>query len=113
MGENDYLERNWSYTMYSRSEVGRPIGMLWGYKKLGIFNSDEEIASSPRQEGAIPGVYKYWDANGDGEVTYWDTQDMVEIGNPHPKFTWALTLGAEYRNFDLNILVTGAQDYDL
>ncbi|MDR1675749.1 MAG: TonB-dependent receptor [Tannerella sp.] len=112
MGENDYIERYSFYNMYNRSIVGHPIGMLWGYKVLGIFNSYEEIAASPLQEGAVPGVYKYWDANGDGVITY-DNKDMVETGNPHPKFTWALTLGAEYRNFDLNVLITGAQDYDL
>lgn len=100
------------YNCYNKSVVGRPIGMLYGYKCLGIFQSEEEIANSPKQEGAIPGVYKYWDANGDGEITY-DTQDMVEIGNPHPKFIWALTLGGDYKNFDFNILFTGAQDYDL
>ncbi|MDR2764659.1 MAG: hypothetical protein LBB90_06470, partial [Tannerella sp.] len=112
MGENDYIERYSFYNMYNRSIVGHPIGMLWGYKVLGIFNTEEEIANAPLQEGAVPGVYQYWDANGDGVITY-DNKDMVEIGNPHPKFNWALTLGAEYRNFDLNILITGAQDYDL
>ena len=111
-GENDYLETFNMYNCYNKSVVGRPIGMLYGYKCLGIFQSEEEIANSPKQEGAIPGVYKYWDANGDGEITY-DTQDMVEIGNPHPKFIWALTLGGDYKNFDFNILFTGAQDYDL
>jgi TonB-linked SusC/RagA family outer membrane protein len=113
MGENDYIERYDFYNIYNRSIVGHPIGMLWGYKMLGIFNSDEEIANSPLQEGAVPGVYKFWDANGDGEITYDNNKDMVEIGNPHPKFTWALTLAAEYRNFDLNVLITGAQNYDL
>ena len=111
-GENDYIENYNMYNIYNKTIVGRPIGMLYGYKCLGIFQSEEEIANSPKQEGAIPGVYKYWDANGDGEITY-DRQDMVEIGNPHPKFTWALTLGGDYKNFDLNILFTGAQDYDL
>lgn len=111
-GENDYIENFNFYNIYNRSVVGRPIGMLYGYKCLGIFNSEEEIANSPKQEGAIPGVYKYWDANGDNEITY-DREDMVEIGNPHPKFVWALTLGGNWRNFDFNVLFTGAQDYDL
>lgn len=111
-GENDYIENYNMYNIYNKTVVGKPIGMLYGYKCLGIFQSEEEIANSPKQEGAIPGVYKYWDANGDGEITY-DRQDMVEIGNPHPKFVWALTLGGDYKNFDLNILFTGAQNYDL
>jgi TonB-linked SusC/RagA family outer membrane protein len=112
MGENDYMENYNFYNYYNRSVVGEPIGMYYGYKMLGIFNTEEEIANSPKQDGAIPGVYKYWDADGNGEVTY-DALDMVVIGNPHPKFVWALTLAADYRNFDLNILFTGAQGYDL
>lgn len=111
-GENDYIENFNFYNIYNRSVVGQPIGMLYGYKWLGIFSSEEEIARSPIQEGAVPGVFKYLDANKDGEVTY-DREDMVEIGNPHPKFVWSLTLGADYKNFDLNILFTGAQKYDM
>lgn len=111
-GENDYLEYFNFYNIVNRSIVGKPIGMIYGFKCLGMFQTEEEIANSPKQEGAIPGVYKYWDANGDGEITY-DRQDMVEIGNPHPDFVWGLTLGAEYKNFDLNILFTGAQNYDM
>lgn len=111
-GENDYIETFNMYNFYNRSEVGRPMSMLYGYKMLGIFNTEEEIANWPTQEGAIPGVYKYWDANGDGEISY-DQADMVEIGNPHPKFVWGLTLAGDYKNFDLNILFNGAYGYDL
>jgi len=111
-GENDELWTGSFYGTHNRSVVGRPIGMITGFKVLGIFQTDEEIANSPTQDGAIPGVYKYWDANGDGVISY-DRQDMVEIGNPHPAFTWGLTLGADYKMFDLNILVTGAQNYDI
>lgn len=38
---------------------------------------------------------------------------MIEIGNPHPAFNWAMTLGADYKMFDLNVLFTGAQNYDV
>ena len=112
LGNSNVLEYFNFYNIYNRSIVGHPIGMLYGYKCLGIFQTEEEIANSPKQVGAIPGVYKYWDANDDGEVTY-DRQDMVEIGDPHPKFTWALTLGGTYKRVDVNVLFTGAQNYDL
>lgn len=111
-GENSYIENFDFYGIVNRSEVGKPMGMIYGFKCLGIFQNEEEIANSPKQEGAIPGVYKYWDANGDNEISY-DRQDMVEIGNPHPAFVWGLTLGGNYRNFDFNVLFTGAQNYDL
>jgi len=94
------------------SKVGQPISMLYGYKVLGIFQNQAEINSSPKQDGAVPGSYKMQDTNGDGIVTY-DTKDYVPIGNPWPKATWGLALGGDYKNFDLNILFTGEQKYDI
>ena len=111
-GENDEIWNGGFYSTYNVSKVGRPIGMLYGFKMIGIFNTDAEIAASPTQDGAIPGTYKYFDANGDGVISY-DQEDMIEIGNPHPAFNWALTLGADYKMFDLNVLFTGAENYDV
>lgn len=111
-GSNDEIRTGSFYGAYNVSRPGRPIGMLHGYKWLGIFNTEEEIDNHPTQDGAIPGTFKYADTNGDGVVSY-DTEDMVEIGNPHPKFVWGLNLGGDYKNFDLSVLITGAQDYDI
>lgn len=111
-GPNDALYYGGFYGGYNVQKVGRPIGMMYGYKKLGIFNTQEEIDKSPKQDGVIPGGMKFWDADGNGEVTY-DTKDMVEIGNPNPKFTWGYTIAADYKNFDINILFVGAHDFDV
>jgi TonB-dependent starch-binding outer membrane protein SusC len=112
LGENDEIRNGGFYSTYNVSVPGRPIGMFHGFRMLGIFDTEQEIDNAPTQDGAIPGVYIYEDTNGDGVISY-DTQDMVEIGNPHPDFVWGLTLGADYKNFDINVLVTGAQNYDL
>ncbi|MEJ7644574.1 MAG: TonB-dependent receptor [Chryseolinea sp.] len=117
-GGTDAIWRGDFYGGQNVSRVGRPIGMITGFEKIGIFNTEEEIAQSPTQDGAIPGVYKYLDANGDGKITYASTDvssggDMVEIGNPYPDFIWGLTLGADYKGFDVNVLFTGAQNYDI
>jgi TonB-linked SusC/RagA family outer membrane protein len=111
-GANDMLYYGSFYGGYNVQKVGRPIGMIYGYKKLGIFNTQDEINKSPKQDGVIPGGMKFWDANGDGEVTY-DTKDMVEIGNPNPAFTWAHTLAMDYNKFDFNVLLIGAQNFDI
>ncbi|HEX8041605.1 MAG TPA: SusC/RagA family TonB-linked outer membrane protein, partial [Chryseosolibacter sp.] len=111
-GETSEIWNGSFYSTYNVSRPGRPIGMLTGYKMIGIFNTEEEIANAPTQDGAIPGTYRYYDANGDGVISY-DQEDMVEIGNPYPDFIWALTLGAEHKGFDLNVLFTGAQNYDV
>src|SRR5690606_11370679 len=80
-GANDILWFGSFYGGYNVQKVGRPIGMIYGYDKIGIFNTQEEIDKSPKQDGVIPGGMKFRDADGNGEITY-DTKDMVEIGNP-------------------------------
>ncbi len=111
-GENDFILNGSFYGGYNQQKVGRPIGMILGYKKLGIFNTQAEIDAAPKQDGVIPGGMKFWDADGNGEVTY-DTKDMIEIGNPNPKFTWGWTVGADYKRFDISILFMGAHDFDV
>ncbi|KAA5542364.1 SusC/RagA family TonB-linked outer membrane protein [Adhaeribacter rhizoryzae] len=111
-GENDMLWYGGFYGGYNVQKVGRPIGMIYGYRKLGIFNTQAEIDAAPKQDGVIPGGMKFWDADGNGEITY-DTKDMVEIGNPNPSFTWGWNFAADYKRFDFSILFMGAHNYDV
>jgi TonB-linked SusC/RagA family outer membrane protein len=111
-GETSEIWNGGFYSTYNVSRPGRPIGMLTGFRMMGIFNTEQEILDWPTQDGAIPGTYKYFDANGDGVISY-DQEDMVEIGNPYPDFVWALTLGGDYKGVDVNVLLTGAQNYDM
>lgn len=111
-GANDMLWSGGFYGGYNVQKVGRPIGMIYGYKKLGIFNTQQEIDAAPKQDGVIPGGMRFQDTTGDGVISY-DTQDMVEIGNPNPKYTWGWTIAGDYRKFDLNILFLGAHDFDV
>lgn len=111
-GVNDEIWNGGFYDVYSVSKVGRPMGMMYGYKVLGIFQNQSEIDKSPAQDGVIPGMYKYADASGDGKISY-DTKDMVEIGNPWPKGIWGFTLGGTYKNFDMSVLLTGKYGYNV
>jgi TonB-linked SusC/RagA family outer membrane protein len=111
-GANDALYYGSFYGGYNVQKVGRPIGMIYGYNKLGIFNTQAEIDAAPKQDGAIPGAMKFQDTNGDGVISY-DTQDMVEIGNPNPKFNWAWTFAGDYKKFDFNIMFLGVQGFDI
>ncbi|GLU52756.1 SusC/RagA family TonB-linked outer membrane protein [Dyadobacter frigoris] len=117
-GQNDFILQGSQYGGYNIQKVGQPIGMIFGYKKLGIFNTQAEIDASPVQDGAIPGSMKFADLHGapnggpDGIVSY-DTKDMTEIGNPNPKFNWAWTVGADYKRFDFSVLLMGSYKYDI
>lgn len=117
-GENDFYLQGSQYGGYNIQKVGQPIGMIFGYKKLGIFNTQAEIDAAPLQEGAVPGAMKFADLHGapdggpDGIVSY-DTQDMTIIGNPNPKFNWAWNVGADYKRFDISVLLMGAYKFDI
>ncbi|MBR9774458.1 MAG: TonB-dependent receptor [Cytophagales bacterium] len=111
-GENDEIWAGGFYSTYNVAQVGRPLAMFHGFKMVGIFNTDAEIEAWPDQDGAVPGTYKYFDANGDGVISY-DQQDMIEIGNPHPDYIIGYTLGGDYKNFDFNLMFTGAFNYDV
>lgn len=111
-GPSDQLMAGDFYGGYNISRPGSPIGALFGFKMLGVFKNQAEIDKSPYQDGAIPGVYKYYDADHNDTISY-DTKDMVQIGNPWPKFTYGLTVGGDFKHFDWSVLVNGAQGYDI
>lgn len=88
-----------SYIDYgsSRLEPGHPVGSFFGYKVIGLFQSDAEVSKSPTQDKAAPGRFKYADINDDGKIT---SDDRTHFGNPNPKFTAGLNIGASFKNFD-------------
>ena len=94
----------------NRNEVGHQMSEFFGYKVLGLFQSAAEVTSSPTQDGAAPGFFKYQDTNGDGKIT---PEDRVYIGNPNPKFTYGINLGFTYKNFDLSAFLYGSQGNDI
>ncbi len=79
-------------------QPGLPIASFYGYKVLGLFNSKEEVAAAPTQDGAGPGRFRYADVNGDGVI---DAKDRTYLGSPVPKFTGGLTFIVRYKGFDV------------
>ena len=80
---------------------------LYGYKEIGIFQSDEEAAAYMHSSGFIPkaGDLKYEDVNGDGRLGF---EDKQELGNTIPKFTFGLNPSVRFRGFDLSAVLQGA-----
>lgn len=91
--------------------IGTPMGVFWGVKTDGIFQTQEEIDAYVGADGsliqpqAVPGDIKFVDANGDGQIT---DDDRVEIGSPYPDFTGGLNIELEYAGFDFNASVYAA-----
>ena len=89
-----------------RNQVGHQVSSFYGYKVLGLFNSDEEVAKAPTQSGAAPGTFRYQDTNNDGVIS---GDDRIHLGNPNPDFTYGITLGLDYKGFDLSGFFYGSQ----
>jgi hypothetical protein len=94
----------------NRNMVGEPMSAFFGYKVIGLFQNDDDVASSAEQTGAEPGFLKFQDTDNSGTI---DPADRVIIGNPHPKFTYGLNLGLSYKNIDLTGFVYGAYGQDI
>ncbi|HEX2684474.1 MAG TPA: hypothetical protein VHL77_11100, partial [Ferruginibacter sp.] len=82
----------------------------YGYKTIGLFQTEGEIAASPLQPGAQPGDIKFADLNGDNVI---DSKDQTQIGNPCPKFNMGWNLNLEYKNFDLSVLTYASYGNDV
>ncbi|MDV6166894.1 TonB-dependent receptor [Flavobacterium sp. DG1-102-2] len=104
----------------TNTEVGSPIGMFYGYVAEGLFQTTDQLTSSPNQFGktngsaesgsAQLGDVKYKDVNGDGKV---DADDRTFIGNPHPKFTFGFTNNFKYKNWDMSVFMQGSYGNDV
>jgi len=94
----------------NRNMVGHEISEFYGYKVIGLFQSPEDVAASPTQDGAEAGFMKFADTDGDGAITPADRQF---IGNPNPKFEYGLNLAFSYKNFDLTAFIYGKQGDDI
>ena len=87
-------------------KVGEPIGSFYGYKVLGIFQSQEQFDSTPHLENANQGVgdFIYADTNNDGKV---NEDDRVILGNANPDFTWGLNGTVSWKNLDFGFGLEG------
>lgn len=95
---------------FNRNEVGRSISEFYGYNVIGLFQDDADVASSPDQDGAEPGFFKYADTDGDGEIT---PDDRVFLGNPNPDFTYGLNLGFDFKGIEIDAFLFGSQGNDI
>jgi TonB-linked SusC/RagA family outer membrane protein len=87
------------------TQADLPISSYFGYKVLGIFQSDEEAkAWAPYENYNKAGKFKVQDTNGDGKIT---DDDRTVIGNPHPDFVYGMSVNVGYKAFDLTVFGNG------
>ena len=83
----------------TRTQVGGNIGAFYGYKVLGIFQSENELSNYAKLDGARVGDLKYADLNGDGVI---NDADRTFIGSPIPDFVFGFSAGVALKGFDLS-----------
>ena len=91
----------------TRLEVGKSMGNFRGYQFLGVYQLGEEALAA--KYGRKPGDAKYADLSGpkgvpDGIIS---SDDLTDVGNGNPKFSFGWNGAIRYRQIDLNFLVTG------
>ncbi|HBX19044.1 MAG TPA: TonB-dependent receptor, partial [Porphyromonadaceae bacterium] len=85
--------------------TGHSIDSWLVYKTDGIYQTKEEVESSPHLLNTQPGDIKYIDIDDDGSIT---SNDRVRIyESAIPEIVYGINMGAMWKGFELNILWTG------
>jgi TonB-dependent starch-binding outer membrane protein SusC len=91
----------------SITEVDRPMGVFFGYKKAGgFFTSADDLAKFPRAPVQTIGSIRFVDVNNDGKI---DANDQTVIGSPYADFIFGMTNRFTFGGLDVSILLNGSQ----
>lgn len=93
----------------TKTYEGLALNSFWGYQYEGIYQSDEEAATqlysyTKEELGVHAGDARYKDVNGDGKL---NEDDKMVIGNPFPKVSFGLNLGADFYGVDIQLFFQG------
>lgn len=105
-GVDDYLVK-----------VGEPVGLMYGFVTEGFYGVEDFNYNATTRTYTIkpgiafngvygtpqPGMLRWKDLDGDGNITA--DKDRQVIGNANPKFTGGWTNQVSYKNFDLSVFV--------
>ena len=95
----------------TRTQVGQSYNSFYGFKTAGIFQNMADVAAYTNAAGgkiqpsARPGDFRWVDTDGDGAIT---DKDKTYLGTSLPKYTFGLTLNADYKGFDIMVFAQGA-----
>lgn len=87
-------------------KVGEKMNSYYGFKVVGIYQTDEECAADPIAvaNGLVPGDFKYEDVNGDKVI---DENDKQILGSYVPDVTYGFNVGFKYKGLDLTVTMSG------
>jgi TonB-linked SusC/RagA family outer membrane protein len=104
---------------------GMVIGEIWGYVTEGLFKDQADIDSHAAQTRIYanaagdtrPGDVKFKDLDNDHEITPGSNRadhsgDRRIIGNSEPRYTYGVTLNADWNNFFVSVFFQGVGKRD-
>ncbi|MDP3001639.1 MAG: SusC/RagA family TonB-linked outer membrane protein [Bacteroidales bacterium] len=92
--EDDNLVNSWF--------IGKPLGVIYGYKTNGIYQLDDTDIPS----GFVPGDFRLVDTDNDGELT---PKDRTILGSRLPNYTFSIANTLRYKSFSLYLLISSIQ----
>lgn len=87
------------------TQPGYPVACFYGYKYIGVFQSQEELDKYPHLAADKVGDGRYEDVNKDGKL---DQNDKTILGDNNPVFTAGFSNSFSYKNFTLDLQFTGS-----
>ncbi|MFM2327211.1 MAG: hypothetical protein RIR31_1413, partial [Bacteroidota bacterium] len=98
-------------------KAGLPVSAFYGFLTNGIFQSQAEVdkyavqvpGNDPNNRTSA-GDIKFRDLNNDGRI---DDNDRTYIGNPSPRFIFAMNNTFAYKGIDLSIFIQGVQGNEI
>ncbi|WP_276500144.1 SusC/RagA family TonB-linked outer membrane protein [Terrimonas pollutisoli] len=111
------LSQTFNGYVFEKTVVGQAIGSFYGYKFDGIYAKPEDFTFLPVDQAGTPypvspdlggiwyGDRKYKDLDGDSVIS---ANDQTFLGSPLPKFQFGFNNSFSYKNFDLNIFLSGS-----
>lgn len=105
---NDIITKDFYRYDYQKAS-GRHASEWRGYVYDGIFQSQEEIDSTPHLGSNVKvGDIKYKDVNEDGKL---DSNDKMFIASGNAKIRYSINLSLRYKKFDFYMVGTGQAGY--
>jgi TonB-linked SusC/RagA family outer membrane protein len=111
------LSQTYNNYVFQKTVVGQAIGSFYGYQFDGVYAKPEDFTILPVDQSGKPytvspngggiwyGDRRYKDLNGDSVI---DSRDQTFLGSPLPKFQFGFNNSFTYKNFDLNIFLSGS-----
>ena len=110
--QDNYREEERFGMAFTRMYTNGAVGAFYGYKVIGIFQSQAEINAYTDKSGnmiqplAQPGDFKYAKISGVGPIN--TTSDRTFLGDPYPKLNADFSIKADWKGFDLLVELYGS-----